>query len=202
MSFDTLFDIKNIICRFLYNLKDTINLYNLNKDHQENIIITNLYDISYEYKNKLSQQIIEQNKNKYVEKLYALDNKKIKNVNHIKNTLKILNCSHASKIDQNSISELNLIELNTTNNKKIENVNHMKNTLKILHCNHDSEIDQKGIAELNLIELRSTGNEKIKNVNHMEKTLKILDCGYKCGIDQNGISDGVKLYFTPSHGFF
>ena len=86
MLLDTSFDIKNIVCIFLYNLKDIINLYNINKDHQNNIIITNLYDIPIKYKNKLSQQIIEQNKYGYVEKLNASDNIKIKNVNHMKNT--------------------------------------------------------------------------------------------------------------------
>ena len=87
-----MYDIKNILCLYLYDLKDTINLYNLNKDHQDNIIITNLFDIELKYKNKLNQQIIEQNKYKHVKKVYAYNNKNIKNVNHMKNTLKILDC--------------------------------------------------------------------------------------------------------------
>ena len=87
MSLNIEFDIKNIICSYFYDLKDTINLYNLDKDHQNNIRITNLYDINSIYLYKLNQQIIEQNKYKYVEKLNAGDNKKIKNVNHMKETL-------------------------------------------------------------------------------------------------------------------
>ena len=70
------FDIKNIICSFLYNLKDTINLYNLNKDHQNNIRIINLYDIPKKYINKLNQEIIEQYKYRYVEKLNIHENEK------------------------------------------------------------------------------------------------------------------------------
>ena len=130
-SLDTSFDIKNIICSYLYNLKDTINLYNLNKNHQENIIIKNLYHISLKYTNKLSQEIIEQNKYKYVEKLDATSNEKIKNVNHMKKTLKILYCSYDSGIDQNGISELNLIELYAHYNNKIWNVNHMNNKIEL-----------------------------------------------------------------------
>ena len=52
--------------------------------------------------------------------LYATGNKEIKNVNRMKETLKILDCGYGSGIDQNGISELNLIELNV-NNKKIKN---------------------------------------------------------------------------------
>ena len=146
MSFDTLFDIKNIICLYLYNLKDTINLHNLNKNHQENIRIINLYNISKKYLKKLSQQIIEQNKYKNVEKINLIEldtytNTKIWNVNHMKNSLQILNCSYGSKIDQNSISELNLIELYSTQNYKIKNISHMKRTLKILSCGYDCGID-------------------------------------------------------------
>ena len=183
------FNVKNIICSFLYDLKDIINLYNLNKDHQNNIKITNLYDIPEKYLKKLDQQIIEQKKYKFVEKLNACNNKKIKNVNHMRYTLKILNCGWNCGIDQNGIFLLDLIELYATNNKKINNVNHMKRKLKILYCCGDSAIDQKGIYELNLIKLGAGNNKKINNVNHMKGALKILDCSWNCGINQNGISE-------------
>ena len=48
----------------------------------------------------------------------------------MKETLKILYCYGYCGIDQNSISELNLIELYTSNNEQIKNVNHMKKSLK------------------------------------------------------------------------
>ena len=48
-SFAEQFDIKNIIYSYLYDQKDVINLYNLNKNHQNNIKITNLYDIQEKY---------------------------------------------------------------------------------------------------------------------------------------------------------
>ena len=124
--------------------------------------------------NRLNQQIIEQIKYKYVEKLNAYNNEKIKNVNHMKKTLRKLKCGFNtnSGIDQNGISELNLIELSANGNKKIKNVNHMKNTqvardgqkprlLKILNCGFGSGIDQNGISELNLIALYAYDNEKI-----------------------------------------
>ena len=184
LSDTLLFDIKNTICLYFYDLKDVINLYNLNKNHQNNIIITNLFDIQQKYIQKLDQKIIEQNKYKYLEKLYASGNKKIKNVNHMKNTLKILHCSWFCGIHQCGISELNLIELYASNNKNIKNVNHMKKTLKKLDCGWNCGIDQNGISELKLIELNIDYNEKIKNVNHMKNTLKILSCyGHDYGID-------------------
>ena len=188
MSLDASFDIKNIICIFLYDLNDTINLYNLNKDHQINIRIINLYDIPTKYIKRLNQQIIEQNKYRYVEKINACNNNQIKNVNHMKKTLKKLHCNYISGINQDGISELNLIELNAWNNEKIKNVNHMKNALKKLDCGRECGIDQNGISELNLIQLNAKNNKKITNVNHMKNTIKILDCGLNSGIDQKGIS--------------
>ena len=47
-------------------------------------------------------------------------NEKIKNVNHIKNTLKILRCNGDNGIDQDGIAELNLIKLFAAGNKKIK----------------------------------------------------------------------------------
>ena len=202
MLLDTSFDIKNIICSYFNDLRDAINLYNINKDHQENIMIKNLYDIPIKYLNRFNQQIIEQNKYRYVEKFGVIYNEKISNVNHMKKTLKILDCSKfifsdkKNGIDQNGILELNLIELYAGSNEKIKNVNHMKKTLKVLDCSWNCGIDQNGIFELNLIELYANSNEKIKNVNHMKDTLKILHCASYCGIDQYGISELnlIKLY--------
>ena len=116
----------------------------------------------------------------------------------MKATLKILYCSENCEIDQNGISQLNLMKLYAHNNEKIKNVNHMKNTLKILNCSGSNcAIDQNGISELNLIKLYASENNKIKNVNHMKNTLKILDWEYE--IDQNGISDGEKDNFITSY---
>ena len=172
MSLDTSFDIKNIICLYIYDLKNITNLYNLNKDHQSNIIITNLYDILQKYRNRLNQQIIEQNKYKNVEKLNVNDNEKIENVNdnekienvnHMKETqvvydgqklclLKILHCGNNCGINQNGITKLNLIELNANGNKKITNVNHMKNT-QVASDGHKSSACQKYYIVVMKVEL-------------------------------------------------
>ena len=53
-------------------------------------------------------------------KLYANNNEKIKNVNHMKETLKTLFCCGKCGIDQNGISQLNLIQLNILDNNKIK----------------------------------------------------------------------------------
>jgi len=61
---------------------------------------------------------------KYLEKIYC--SKKIDNLSHLKNTLKILNCSGNCEINQEAILELNHIEkLDCSENKKIDNVNHL-----------------------------------------------------------------------------
>ena len=88
-------------------------------------------------------------------------NIKITDVNHMKETLKILDCGWICGVDQNGISQLNLIELYANSNKRIYDVNHMKKTLKILDCSWDCGIDQNGISELNSIELCTINNKKI-----------------------------------------
>ena len=203
------FNIKNIICSFLYDLKDVINLYNLNKDHQNNIKIINLYDIPEKYLKRLDQQIIEQHKFRFVEKLNLCNNENIKNVNHMK-TLKILDCCGRNNVvNQNGISELNLIAINIFDNKNIK-INYMKYTLKVLEFFsfeadqfdfflRANKLDQNGIININLIKLfEYCENKKIKNVNRMKNTrvarneqklclLKTLESADYNGIDYKSV---------------
>ena len=185
-------EIQNEISKYMYNIIDVINMHNQSKNHQIEIRIINLYSAnekdSHKLSFKLTQNIIEQKKFRNIEKLNVCHNSKIINVNHIKETLKVLKCGYNCGIDQAGIFELKLTKFDATNNSKIKNINHMKETLKILICNSKCGIDQYGISKLNLRELDASHNEKIFNVNHMKETLKILCCMWNCGIDQDGIS--------------
>ena len=163
-------EIQNKISKYMYNLIDVINIYDQSKNHQMEIKITNLYSINKKELKKLTQNIIEQQKFKNVEKLDAKNNEKIENVNHMKKTLKILNSSsYHCGINQSGILELNLIELYACRNSKIKNVNHMKRTLKIFDCSENCGIDQYGISELNLLKLYAENNFKIINVKNVGK---------------------------------
>lgn len=157
------YDVQNIICSYIYDLREVINFYNLSKKHQNCIYITDLCNRNSEYLQKITQKVLKQQKFKYIEKLNASYNKYVYNVNHLKNTLKVLYCAYDSGIDQKGISDVQLQYLNANFNTKIKNVNHMKHTLEILFCIYDCGIDQKGISELNLKKLDCYKNKKIIN---------------------------------------
>ena len=75
-------------------------------------------------------------------------------------SIKYLNASYNSGIDDNGIKHLNLIELNAYNNRKITDVNHLTK-LQTLDASYRCGIDDKGIKDLNLVELITTCNYKI-----------------------------------------
>ena len=142
--------------------------------------------IPCEYVIKLTDEILKQgDRYKWLEYLNAFDNPYITNVNHMVNLRKLDASGHNCGINDDGISELNLVELHTAYNRKITNVNHMTK-LEILYAISCSGIDDKGISELNLKELNAAYNEKITNINYMTK-LEILYASGYCGIDNNGI---------------
>ena len=98
--------------------------------------------------------------------MYAGNNYKINNVNHLRNSLKILNCFGWCGIDQKGIMFIKLEELNATGNIGINNVNHMKDTLKILNCGWGCGIGEEGISELKLERL--SGLYRSKNEESLD----------------------------------
>ena len=63
-----------------------------------------------------------------LEKLYAWNNSKITDVNHLRNSLVELNCEFDCGIDQKGINELIKLEkLNANYNEKITDITHLKN---------------------------------------------------------------------------
>lgn len=169
------FDIINIICEHLYDLKDVVNLYDLNTIFQKNIVIKNLYIIPSKYLSKINQKIIEQSKFKHIEQLCLCYNISVSDIGCLKNTLKKLDCGGDSLLSQNSILELKIVELDVSHNKKIYDVNHLKNTLKILNCTgFNCGIDDNGISELKLDKLYSNGNYKVTPIFDKDKYTILL----------------------------
>lgn len=124
----------------------------------------------------LTNDILRQNKFNRLEKLSLNFNKKVTELNFLKNTLKELNCRWQSSLSQKSIDKLNLYKLDAGYNYKIKNVSHMNN-LKILDCSGDKcGISQRGITGLRLIYLNIYKNKNIINIEFMKKSLKELYC--------------------------
>src|SRR6185437_9335889 len=74
--------------------------------------------------NKLTDEILKQQKFSHLKVLNVCDNKKVSTVNHLVK-LEELNVGASCGIDQNGIAEINLKKLNASDNYKIKDVNHM-----------------------------------------------------------------------------
>src|ERR1700761_5869035 len=161
----SIYDLQKIFnfCDF----KSQLYLSSCCKFFNNNLLITDLYNINNNVRSSLSDKILKQSKYKHLTELYAFGNKKIKDVSQMASTLKILNASYNCGINQNGIKDLHLTELNASGNEKIKDVSQMASTLKILYAGGNCGIDQHGIKDLHLIELYAYSNEKIKDVSQM-----------------------------------
>ena len=186
-------DLMNCIKDYLPKIRDVLNICTINKYNSDNMYIENLYNFGSDNLrdlNKLTQDVIEQKRYSKLVKLYMYNNKKINNLNHLKGSLKVLDCG-MDYDNSDAIEELDVLKNILGKNmysyvgqhKGIKDrLNDIQNLLAMGIC-------QEGISELNLVELRCDGNMGIHNVNHMKNTLTILSCKQICGIDQNGISE-------------
>lgn len=177
-----------IFCDF----KTYINLISCCLLFYKEIRITDLVNINKKIKIKLNDNILKQPKYANILKLDANNNENIKDVSHLKSTLKVLYAKGKCGINQKCINNLNLTYLNACDNNKIECVCHMSNITN-LNAGWNCGIDQNCINKLHLYKLNAEGNVKINDVSHMTSTLKILYVGGYCNIDQNSISK-LKLY--------
>jgi flagellin-specific chaperone FliS len=96
-------------------------IYNVN--HMENII-----ELDASYNCGISDEGIKNLKN--LQKLCATDNFKIKNINHMTQSLIELDASYDCGISDEGITKLNLQILYSHCNEKIKNVNHMNKLIK------------------------------------------------------------------------
>src|ERR1700761_5754752 len=128
----SIYDLQNIFnfCDF----KSQIYLSSSRKLFNNNLLITDLYNINNNIRSLLNDEILKQSKYKHITKLNAYRNEKIKDASQMASTLKILNAGSYCGIDQNGIKDLHLIELYVDDNKKIKDVSQMASTLKILNA--------------------------------------------------------------------
>src|SRR6201992_2308211 len=192
----SIYDLQNI---FIFcDFKSQLYLSSCCKLFNNNLLIVDLYNINENVRSLLNDKILKQSKYKYITKLNASYNEKIKDVSQMASTLKFLNVGGNCGINQNGIKDLHLTELDAYDNEKIKDISQMASTLKILNVSGNCGIDQNGIKDLHLTELWASDNEKIKDVSEMASTLKILKAGGYCGIDQNGIKD---LHLTKLYAY-
>lgn len=116
------------------------------------------------------------------------NNNSITTVAHMKNLKKLI-CN--TKICQQDIAGLDLVELSASNNFNIYDANIFPN-LKILKVPNLTGISQAGISLCNLYKLNAANNYNIIDVSFMTR-LKKLNASDGCGIDQAGIT-GLQLY--------
>jgi hypothetical protein len=186
-------DVVQVICDFC-DLVTQVRLIQSCRTYDENIKIRKL-EITDEFSERISQIVLEQKKFNKLQYLDAIKGYKIRNLNHLKDTLLVLICyGHDCTIDQQAIAQLQrLTFLDCSHNRFISNVNHLKDTLETLACTWSSAIGQEGIKELRLKELNARNNSKITDVSHCKDTLTKLNCGWDCGITQQCIDDLNKL---------
>src|ERR1700761_1244423 len=113
-----------MICINFCDFISQLNLSSSCKFLNNNLLIADLYNINNNVRSLLNDKILKQSKYKYVTKLNASDNKKIKDVTQMA-SLKILDASYNCGIDQNGIKNLHLTELWAINNEKIKDVTQM-----------------------------------------------------------------------------
>lgn len=171
-----------------YNeLKYQIRCMGLNKYSNQNTYIYSLMCDRY-----MDQAILEKHIFSRLKKLNCCGCTDITSVNHLSETLEVLDCSGSQcGVNQNGISQLNKLKiLFCGQNYKINNVKESCNTLTELHCGWECGINQTGINQLHkLKKLYCNGNTKIIDVNHLKNVLEELECCWDCGIEQKGISD-------------
>lgn len=108
-----------------------------------------------------------------LEQINIRDNEKITNFNHMKDTLKKLQCSgKGSSFGQYGLNLLNnIVELDLGDNREVYDLNHMCNSLKILKGGIG--LTQDGISKLKLNKLKLV-SQHVKNLNHMKDNLENL----------------------------
>lgn len=183
-------DIANLIKNYMFKLEDAINICTMDKYFDNNMYITNLYDIDKNLLGKMTQVTIEKRRFKKVEKLYIYGNRKINNLNHLNKSLRVLNCGmdfDNSKIYGDMKFVKNLVKRDMYAFSRY--YDKFLNKLDDMRDFFGSGIGQIGISELKLTELYCDRNINIQNLNHMRDTLKILSCTEICGINQKGISE-------------
>lgn len=168
------FDIKTQLlmsasCRFFYN----------------NLYVKDLSSLDYgDHSVTPTDDVLSQEKYKYLTALDANDNHEITDVSHLTNLRELYaeNCG----INQTGIKNLTKIEiLHIPYREEITDVSHMTK-LKVLDA-EGSGITQEGIKGLNLVNLHASKCINITDVSYMTNLEELWACD-ECGVDQQSIS--------------
>lgn len=158
---------------------DNIKICHINKDTYENLKIYDLININENIKLKLTQKVIEQKKYNKLKKLDASNNGKIRNVNHLCETLEELYCCSnmkASGICQSGLNDLkNIRILRASNNIKIYDASIFFNSLVELDCSKNCGINTNGVQKLKIKILNIKKNIKILSIDHLINVLELLN---------------------------
>lgn len=154
-----------------------------------------IYDfdnIPFEYKPKLTDEILLQHKN--IKYLNTNNNHNITDVNHL-TLLTKLKAEGKCGISDSGISDcINLKDLRVLGNSKITHVNHC---LQLKKLDASWIMSDDSIKDcLNLKELFASGCYKITNVNHL-KSLEVLDASCS-GISDSGIQECFNLFYLAN----
>lgn len=176
-----------IICKYMYN----------------NLHITDLYNIKYKYKIRLTDKILDRypkierldiDSNPFVTKISHFINLKVLNVG---NTIKSNQC----KIGDDQLQYLDLIELYAWNNPRICDIGHMKN-LTILDASADSGINSNSIKDLPKLKtlklINRSSKKEICDLNHLIN-LRELNIANGSKINDDGIKNLINLKKLDSY---
>ena len=161
-----------ILCAIIFKYVNFYDKHTIKKIRKfmNYVYITDLFDIEWKYKSKLSDDILLNYK--FAVKLDAQCNLKITNVNHMI-YLRVLNAGRNCGIDDEGIKNINPEKLYATDNPKISHINHMTK-LKELHAEWCCGIDDEGIKNIKIKILYAHGNSKITRKNLFYKLIDNL----------------------------
>lgn len=159
------------------DLRNTLNIMMTCQKYNQHLYI---YSIDKKNSYFINDDILCQNKFRFLREIHV--GPFVKQIGFLKNLKKVI-IDQKSIIGQDSMQDLDLIELKIFNNKNIKHVAHMKN-LKILYIYGKCGIDQNEINKLNVYELCVSFNPYVHDVSHMTRLRRLhARCGlYRLGI--------------------
>jgi len=169
------------------NFPSRIKLTMVCKFFNENLQITDLYNIEPKYLKLLTNEILR--KYPSVTKLNLTNNSNVTDINHL-NKLQVLNVSMGKCVLCNKgIKKLNLKEIDVSYNLHIKTLNHFSQ-LRILTAKGQCGLTNQGINKLrNVRDLDLTDNPTINKISHLKK-LRVLNAyGEVCAIDDNSLKN-------------
>lgn len=186
-------DVLQIISNFL-TLKNKIMIHEMNKN-TENIYIFSIYTnnvLSTKSDNicTMDQNILLQKKYSKLKILDCGNCAKLTDVNHLKNTLRVLICNNSGITDEGIAELKNLNVLYCSYNQNIHNIEHLYGSLRTLGCEGNS-CGLKHICLTNMKKLQKlfcANNGQFTISGDVCNTLRVLNCSRNYGITQTDVT--------------